>query len=159
MWGEYNSHSEIRITVDFLVERPWSDILSRDKYFISRIIKRYHELRKTYLCDKSIRKETDDIRNYPGMAAERSFQVWEYIKRRKNGKAVQHEMKEPVPTQYLVQVQYYSTTSSLTATFFTLRETRYANTKKLKLTAPIGTNTDNAVNSRTTLDIPINLNS
>lgn len=62
----------------FLVERPWFEMLCRDEYFISHIIKRYHELRKTCLSDEAVRKEIDDIRDYLGMAVQRNFEVWGY---------------------------------------------------------------------------------
>lgn len=62
----------------FLVERPWFEMLCRDKYFISHVIERYHELRKTCLSDDTIKQKIDDISDYLGTAAERNFQVWGY---------------------------------------------------------------------------------
>lgn len=60
----------------FMNQRPIFDRLMEDKSFADKVVKRYKELRKTYLSDKYLTKEIDTASEKIGDAAYRNFKKW-----------------------------------------------------------------------------------
>lgn len=60
----------------FMNQRPIFDRLMEDKSFADKVVKRYKELRKTYLSDEYLTKEIDTASGKIGDAAYRNFKKW-----------------------------------------------------------------------------------
>ena len=56
----------------------WYFMLTKDEEFTDRIIRRYRELRKTYLSEQYLDDYIDNVLAYLGPAIERNFEVWGY---------------------------------------------------------------------------------
>lgn len=56
----------------------WYYMLTKDEYFVNRIISRYRELRKSYLSDDYLNQYIDDVIAYLGDAVDRNFDIWGY---------------------------------------------------------------------------------
>lgn len=56
----------------------WFEMLSKDEDFIEAVIRRYKELRKTYLSEEYLFNYIDETVNYLGSAIDRNFEVWGY---------------------------------------------------------------------------------
>lgn len=56
----------------------WYYMLTKDEYFTDSIIKRYRELRKTFLSDEYLNRYIDETVNYLDDAVDRNFDVWGY---------------------------------------------------------------------------------
>lgn len=70
-----NDFSEI----DFkLCNSIWFEMLFKDEEFTEKVIKRYKELRETYLSEEYLLNYIDDVVNYLGDAIDRNFEVWGY---------------------------------------------------------------------------------
>lgn len=54
----------------------WYYMLLKDEKFVNQIIKRYRELRKTYLSDDYLMKYIDNTVAYLGDAIDRNYEVW-----------------------------------------------------------------------------------
>ena len=61
-----------------LHNKPWFVMMMRDDYFTERVIKRYKELRKTYLSEEYLLNYIDDVVEYLGPAIDRNFERWGY---------------------------------------------------------------------------------
>lgn len=55
---------------------PHYDMLIKDEFFVSALIRRYHALRKTILSEEYLLSYIDDTVAFLGSAAERNFEVW-----------------------------------------------------------------------------------
>ncbi len=60
----------------FMNQRPWFDRLMEDKKFADKVVKRYKELRKTYLSDNHLIDEIDKANNKLGESTGRNFEKW-----------------------------------------------------------------------------------
>ena len=56
----------------------WYFMLTKDEEFTDRIIRRYRQLRKTYLSEQYLDDYIDNVLAYLGPAIERNFEVWGY---------------------------------------------------------------------------------
>lgn len=56
----------------------WFEMLSKDEDFIEAVIRRYKELRKTYLSEEYLNNYIDATVSYLGNAIDRNFEVWGY---------------------------------------------------------------------------------
>ncbi len=61
-----------------LVTRPWFSRLTLDEDFNEAVIKRYWDLRETYLSNEYLNNYIDNIIKYLGSAIDRNFEVWGY---------------------------------------------------------------------------------
>lgn len=61
-----------------MTDKFWYEYLLRDSSFVDRIIKRYRELRKTYLSDEYLLNYIDETVSYLGLAIYRNNDVWGY---------------------------------------------------------------------------------
>lgn len=68
---EYNSASGF-----YMAQTSWFDRLLQDKNFTFKVLKRYKELRKTYLSDKYLLDLIDEAVDYIGPGADRNFEQW-----------------------------------------------------------------------------------
>lgn len=59
-----------------MADKPWFEYLLKDYYFVDRVIKRYKELRKTYLSDEYLLNYIDETVAYLGPAIDRNYEVW-----------------------------------------------------------------------------------
>lgn len=59
-------------------QKTWYEMLIKDPKFVKKIVKRYEELRKTYLNDEYIQDYIDDVLEYIAPAVERNFEIWGY---------------------------------------------------------------------------------
>ncbi len=74
-----NYVEEIYSHTNFLFQdKAWYNMLLKDEKFVNKVIKRYHELRKTYLNDDYIQNYIEDTVAYLGKAVDRNFEVWGY---------------------------------------------------------------------------------
>ena len=64
-------HFEMQDTV-------WYYMLTKDEEFVKEIIRRYHELRDSWLSDEYLMNYIDETVAYLGPAVERNFEVWGY---------------------------------------------------------------------------------
>lgn len=55
------------------------NMLIKDEKFVERLIKRYHELRKTVLSEEYLINYVDDTVEFLGPAVERNFEVWNNV--------------------------------------------------------------------------------
>ena len=83
VWDFNNSANnyveEVYGPTNFLFQdKTWYDMLLKDEEFVNKIIKRYRELRKSYLSDAYIQNYIDSTNNYLGSAIDRNFEVWGY---------------------------------------------------------------------------------
>lgn len=60
------------------VKNLWYEMLIRDPEFVDAIIRRYKNLRKSYLSEKYLYKYIDDTVLYLGDAIDRNFSIWGY---------------------------------------------------------------------------------
>ncbi len=56
----------------------WYYMLLKDEYFCNKLLRRYEELRKSYLSDDYLNRYIDDTLAYLGDAVDRNFEVWGY---------------------------------------------------------------------------------
>lgn len=56
----------------------WFWMLIKDRDFTDSIVKRYKELRKTYLSEEYLFKYIDDVQDYLGDAIDRNYEKWGY---------------------------------------------------------------------------------
>ena len=56
----------------------WYFMIIRDEEFVEEIIRRYHELRKSWLSDEYLTNYIDETIAYLGPAIDRNFAVWGY---------------------------------------------------------------------------------
>lgn len=56
----------------------WFEMLLKDKDFTEAIIKRYKQLRKSYLSDEYLYNYIDEVVTYLGPAVKRNFNLWGY---------------------------------------------------------------------------------
>lgn len=68
---EYNSPSGF-----YMAQTSWFDRLLQDKKFVSKVLKRYKALRKTYLSDEYLLSIIDGAVSEIGPAANRNFLTW-----------------------------------------------------------------------------------
>ena len=61
-----------------LYESLWFNMIIKDKDFTERVIKRYHELRKTYFSDDYLNNYIDETIAYLDDAIDRNFEKWGY---------------------------------------------------------------------------------
>ena len=61
-----------------LQETIWYEMLMKDPKFVEKVIKRYKELRKTYLSEEYLYKYIDETVEYLGPAVDRNFSIWSY---------------------------------------------------------------------------------
>ncbi len=61
-----------------LQENIWYVMLLKDPKFVDRVIKRYKELRQTYLSEEYLNNYIDETVAYLGASIERNFLVWGY---------------------------------------------------------------------------------
>ncbi len=61
-----------------LQRNVWFIMLLKDEYFCSKVLRRYEELRKSYLSDDYLNRYIDDTLAYLGGAVDRNFEVWGY---------------------------------------------------------------------------------
>ena len=61
-----------------LHNKLWFIMMMRDDYFTEKVIKRYRELRKTYLSEEYLLNYIDDVVEYLGPAVDRNFERWGY---------------------------------------------------------------------------------
>lgn len=68
----------------FTENRIWYEMLMKDEYFVNKVIKRYKELRKTYLNEEYLLNYIDETIAYLGDAVDRNYKVWGYTFEREN---------------------------------------------------------------------------
>lgn len=56
----------------------WFLMLTKDEYFVNRVIQRYRELRESYLNEDYLIDYTKQVTEYLGPAIDRNFEVWGY---------------------------------------------------------------------------------
>lgn len=61
-----------------MTDKPWYEYLLKDGLFVEKIIKRYRELRKTYLSDEYLLNYVDETIEYLGPAIDRNNEKWRY---------------------------------------------------------------------------------
>lgn len=61
-----------------MTDKPWFEYLLKERFFVERIIKRYEELRKTYLSDEYLLNYVDETIAYLGPAIDRNNEKWRY---------------------------------------------------------------------------------
>lgn len=61
-----------------LTDKVWYKQLIKDPYFVDKVIKRYTELRKTFLSDEYVLNYIDETIDYLGPAIERNNERWGY---------------------------------------------------------------------------------
>ncbi len=61
-----------------LQNNVWYYMLTKDEYFNNKVIRRYRQLRKTYLSEDYLNQYIDETIAYLGGAIERNFAVWGY---------------------------------------------------------------------------------
>lgn len=61
-----------------MTDKPWYEYLLKDPSFVERIIKRYAELRKTFLSDEYLLNYVDETIAYLGPAIDRNNEKWRY---------------------------------------------------------------------------------
>lgn len=70
---------EIETSKKFLMtDEVWYKRIIKDPYFVDKLVKRYRELRKTYLSDEYILNYIDETVEYLGPAIDRNNEVWGY---------------------------------------------------------------------------------
>lgn len=57
--------------------RLWFNMMVKDEYFTERVIRRYRELRESWLNEKYLLRYIDEVEEYLGPAIERNFERWE----------------------------------------------------------------------------------
>ena len=57
----------------------WFQRLLQDKYFVEAVVKRYYELRKGILSEKSLINKINSEITYLGDAVKRNYEVWGYV--------------------------------------------------------------------------------
>lgn len=62
----------------YFVDRTWYKMLFRDKAFVDKVVKRYHQLRKSFLSEEYLLDYIDDTIVYLGDGIERNYSVWGY---------------------------------------------------------------------------------
>lgn len=62
----------------FMQNRSWFFMLTKDEFFVNKIISRYRVLRKGILNDASIDAYITSVQDYLGPAIDRNFQIWGY---------------------------------------------------------------------------------
>lgn len=55
----------------------WFNMMVKDEYFTERVIRRYRELRESWLNEKYLLRYIDEVEEYLGPAIERNFERWE----------------------------------------------------------------------------------
>lgn len=83
VWDFNNAFNNYTSTVidsnEFRVyDNNWFERLLQDRRFTEKVVKRYHELRKSILSDEHLFKTIDNTVLYLGDAVDRNFQVWGY---------------------------------------------------------------------------------
>ena len=73
-----DNYVEVEDTGDFLQPEKniWDFMLFKDEKFTELVIKRYKELRETYLSEEYLLNYIDDVRDYLGDAIDRNYEVW-----------------------------------------------------------------------------------
>lgn len=61
-----------------LQQTVWYYMLTKDEAFVERILRRYRQLRQSYLSEAYLNQYIDDTVAYLGDAVQRNFQVWGY---------------------------------------------------------------------------------
>ena len=61
-----------------LQDNTWYFMMTKDEYFIQRVLNRYAQLRATYLSDGYLEQYIDETLAYLGPAVERNFEKWGY---------------------------------------------------------------------------------
>lgn len=61
-----------------LQDNTWYFMMTKDEYFIQRVLDRYAQLRATYLSDGYLEQYIDETLAYLGPAVERNFEKWGY---------------------------------------------------------------------------------
>lgn len=61
-----------------MVDKFWYKYLLKDKKFVDTIVRRYRELRKTFLSDEYLLNYIDETVEYLGPAIERNYERWGY---------------------------------------------------------------------------------
>lgn len=61
-----------------LVHRSWFVMLSKDEYFIEKVIARYKELRENILSEENLMNFIDDTVEYLGDSIDRNYEIWGY---------------------------------------------------------------------------------
>lgn len=72
-------HTKLNLETTAMHDAPWFRQLLRDKNFVDRLVKRYHELRKDVLSEENIMKFIDETIKYLGPAQKRDWSRWEYF--------------------------------------------------------------------------------
>lgn len=62
-----------------LLERIWYEKLMKDPEFVEIVIRRYKELRKTYLSEEYLFNYIDETVSYLGNSIDRNFEKWGYM--------------------------------------------------------------------------------
>lgn len=88
----------------FMNQRPWFDRLMEDKQFADKVVKRYKELRKTYLSDRYLLGEINKAKKILGGSISRNFEKWPISL--SNQSAV-FEENEPILSNYSSDISEY----------------------------------------------------
>ncbi|MEG2290847.1 MAG: CotH kinase family protein [Clostridium sp.] len=72
-----------------MADKFWYEYLLKDKNFVDAIVKRYGELRKTFLSDEYLLNYIDETIEYLGPAIDRNYEKWGYTF------SEEHNMLEP----------------------------------------------------------------
>lgn len=67
-----------------MIDKFWYEYLLRDRYFVDKVVKRYYELRKSYLSDEYLLNYIDETMEYLGPAVKRNNEVWGYSYSKEN---------------------------------------------------------------------------
>lgn len=79
---DYNNVSNNFINMEFegngiyYVDRTWYTMLMKDEYFVDKVVKRYKQLRKSYLSETYLINYINETSAYLGDEIDRNFSVW-----------------------------------------------------------------------------------
>jgi hypothetical protein len=62
----------------YYIDRTWYTMLMKDEYFVDKVVKRYKQLRKTYLSEAYLLNYIDETTVYLGDEIDRNYSVWGY---------------------------------------------------------------------------------
>jgi hypothetical protein len=85
---DYNNASNNFINMEFdgsgiyYIDRTWYTMLMKDEYFVEKVVKRYKQLRKSYLSEVYLLNYIDETTAFLGNEVDRNFSVWGYTLQR-----------------------------------------------------------------------------
>lgn len=78
--NSFDNYQKSRLDIEgfYTIENSWINRICQDKRFVTEVIERYRELRKTVLSEKHIEDLLASYQKELGDAVERNFKIWGY---------------------------------------------------------------------------------